>query len=134
MTRERFEQILEAHGADPARWPAAERAAAAAFAERPEAAALLSEAAALDALLDGAETPPPGELLQRRIIKAGQAAVDARSAPRWRPAAAGMAASLLLGFSIGFGGALMDRETAVEGALAALEQPAYLQAFTDEAG
>ena len=54
MTDERFFQILEAYGADPARWPADERAEAEAFAlDHPD---LMADAAQserdLDALLD----------------------------------------------------------------------------------
>ena len=50
---ERFTEMIDAYGAEPRRWPAAERSAALAFASADAAAAaLLRDAAALDALLD----------------------------------------------------------------------------------
>lgn len=53
MTFERLTEILDAYGADPARWPADERAAARAFAAKdPRAAGALDEARRLDNLLD----------------------------------------------------------------------------------
>lgn len=56
LTAARFARILEAYGAEPRRWPEAERAAALAFLDaRPELAKpMLEEARALDALLDAA--------------------------------------------------------------------------------
>ncbi len=52
MTEARALEIIAAMGADPARWPADERAHVAALASRPMIVAALREAAALDALLD----------------------------------------------------------------------------------
>lgn len=54
LTEARFREIVEAYGAVPARWPEAERAAAAIFARNhPEISGpLLDEARALDAWLD----------------------------------------------------------------------------------
>ena len=51
MTETRALEIIAAYGADPARWPAAERAALRALAARPAVAAALVNAAALDGLL-----------------------------------------------------------------------------------
>jgi hypothetical protein len=44
--------VIASYGADPARWPAEERAAVLALASRPAVAAALADARALDALLD----------------------------------------------------------------------------------
>lgn len=71
MTPARLAEIIAAFGAETARWPAAERAAALALAARsPEAAALLAEAAAVDAALGLTRPRPEAErlaALRRRI-------------------------------------------------------------------
>lgn len=60
MTIDRLRTILSAYGANPKRWPAAERAAAEALLSRsPEARGALEEARALDATLDRATLPIP---------------------------------------------------------------------------
>ena len=57
LTRSRFAQVLEVHGADPTRWPVEVRTRAQALVARDRAAARqLAEAEALDRLLDMA--PP----------------------------------------------------------------------------
>tara|TARA_R110002072_G_scaffold4404_9_gene30918 strand:- start:657 stop:1058 length:402 start_codon:yes stop_codon:yes gene_type:complete len=111
MTNERFLQILSAYGANPQRWPSAERAQAEAFAARhcEEWAEALAAEAELDALLGSGEGRP-GDLLQRRIL---------RSLPQvevwnWRaPLAA--AAALVIGVMLGFSsGALITPTDEVE--------------------
>lgn len=74
MTPERFEALLAAYGADPARWPAAERGAAQAFAERARGAPMLARERRLDALLAAAGTPAPADeaLLTRLLAVPGQ--------------------------------------------------------------
>lgn len=64
MTFARFQAIVEAYGAEPRRWPEAERDAAAAFVRHdPEAAeACLIEARAMDAMLDLAQEPLTPEM------------------------------------------------------------------------
>ena len=58
MGLDRFRELLDAYGGEPARWPANERAAAEALmAGNTEAARLRIRAAALDALLDKAADP-----------------------------------------------------------------------------
>jgi len=115
MTQERFIEIIEAYGADPARWPEAERADALAHAEaHPEQAdPVLAEAAALDALLELVEVQP-SDLLQRRILKAFPAPPARTVRPQWQiPVAA--AAALLVGAFIGFAsGAMTVTATPVE--------------------
>jgi hypothetical protein len=69
MTLDRFAVLLEAYGADPARWPDAERAAACALLDRSsEARARRDAAAALDALLDRAAAVEPSSTLAARIL------------------------------------------------------------------
>lgn len=76
MTPDRFVQLLDAYGADIARWPAAERAAAQALARAAPAAlqAAQDEAAALDALLATHSVAPPEPALAAHIaLQAGTA-------------------------------------------------------------
>jgi hypothetical protein len=51
VTEDRALEIIASYGADPARWPADERAGVLALAGRPTVAAALADARALDALL-----------------------------------------------------------------------------------
>ena len=60
MTPDRFRELIDAYGADSARWPANERAAALAFAKADaQAGAMLTEAKRLDALIGGMQIKPP---------------------------------------------------------------------------
>lgn len=100
---ERFEQIVDAYGADPGRWPEAERPQAEAFmAGSAEARAMVQGAQALDDWLDAAPSRAPSELLERRVIKAAPRAQGRvfgwASATGWAAAAA---AGLVLGLSVG---------------------------------
>lgn len=94
MTRERFLELAEAHGGSTARWPAAEREAAAALmAAAPDfARGALADADRLDAVLDawGPLSVPDG--LREAVIAAAPAA---RS--RWSPR------TWLLGAGVGAG-------------------------------
>jgi len=115
MTEERFFQILEAYGSDPARWPAAERDAAQAFtAAHPDAAGMALQAEArLDALLGladaGSDVP---ELLEHRILRSFPA--PAMAQPRWQVPAA-VAAMLMVGVFLGFAsGAMTVTDTVSE--------------------
>ena len=58
MTEDRALEIIAAYGADPARWPAEDRAAVLALAGKPAVAAALTDARALDALLGDWATAP----------------------------------------------------------------------------
>lgn len=115
MKAERFKAIVEAYGANPKRWPEAERARAQAFAALPEAVALLAEARRLDAMLDGSDEAAPVNLVFVRGAVAS--APTPQAALTWRPYAA-MAACALLGLALGLGGARN-----------ALEQDAAAMAF-----
>lgn len=107
MTEERFFQIIETYGSDPARWPAAERDAARAFAAAhpDKAVPALRMEARLDALLGLAETGTDvPELLERRILRSLPGPVVAQ--PRWQVPAA-VAAMLLVGVCLGFASGAM---------------------------
>ena len=70
MRPERFEELLEAKGADLATWPEAERSAAERLlAESAEARAALAQARALDDLLGETMAPmPAGQDLRQAIL------------------------------------------------------------------
>ena len=69
MNRKRLSEIVEAYGADPARWPIEERAAAAAlFADlAPAERGRVAAEAALDQMLGAENTPPASAALRARI-------------------------------------------------------------------
>lgn len=130
--REALARLLEVHGADRTRWPARERLRfASVIIEDKAAARLLAEAEALDRLLDKAPRPSEAgiDALKERIMAAAlrshepRLAVVAGSKPasvrtwpaQWRapelaarvaewPAAAVLAASLVLGVVLGSAG------------------------------
>jgi ferric-dicitrate binding protein FerR (iron transport regulator) len=108
MTPERFEALAEAFGGDIARWPVAERDAAAAMlaAEPAWADATLARAGELDAMLDALEAPRADGALAERIARAAPA--PRRRWPAWlAPAglgvglAAACAAGVVLGVQLG---------------------------------
>lgn len=119
MTPERVSAIIEAYGASPARWPAAERDdALALIAEQPERFATAQAAEAeLDALL-GSGSMQPSDLLERRIMRA---LPEPRSTGwNWRaPAAA--AAAVLLAVSVGVG----------SGVFTPVEEPSIEELYAD---
>lgn len=109
MNLERFTVIVDAYGADPRRWPAAERDAAQAFAAADaQAAALLAEALALDAGLDALPIPEPASAALRRA--AMPQPITARPSRwqellallgGWRLALPAMAVALIMGINVG---------------------------------
>jgi hypothetical protein len=116
MTIDRLREILDAYGAAPERWPAAERdAALALLAESAAARALVDAARRLDALLDRLPTPEPradADELAARIAAAEprrspptvvplRRAANDRLPWAW-PSLAGIAAAAALGFWIGW--------------------------------
>lgn len=106
MTRERFEDLAEIYGGDIARWPAAERDAAALLmaAEPDFAKAALAAPADLDALLD-AWTPLPVSPQLREAVIASAPANRTRGGVRgwfWRAGlGAGLAAACAAGLVVG---------------------------------
>ncbi|MBW8882276.1 MAG: hypothetical protein JF615_12885 [Asticcacaulis sp.] len=115
MTARRFRDLVEAFGADPARWPEMERGAACAYsaAHADEVAPWLEEARGLDALLElDAEDETVSERLQYQTVARMIAANDIAGpmpAPRRRvpvmwAAGVGLAACLagaLVGVNLG---------------------------------
>jgi hypothetical protein len=106
MTRDRFEALAEAFGGSVARWPAAEREAAAALmaAEPDFAREVLAQAEALDAALDAWPRLTVGHEFREAVIaQAGQG--RARAGLRgwlWRAGAgAGLAAACAAGLVMG---------------------------------
>ncbi|MFW2342081.1 hypothetical protein [Brevundimonas sp.] len=77
MKAERFQAIVEAYGADPARWPEAERDSALAWADQAgqAAQAILAEARALDVGLAGYPAPLPDAAAFARALKGADAAL-----------------------------------------------------------
>jgi hypothetical protein len=107
MTLARLADLLEAYGADPQRWPSAERTAAEALLQSdPRAAELQRSARLLDAQLDMFEVAEPSAHLQARVLEIPirHAATPARFMfAGWR-----LAALALLPCALGFAsGALL---------------------------
>jgi ferric-dicitrate binding protein FerR (iron transport regulator) len=101
VTEARALEIIAAMGADPARWPADERAALLALVARPAVAAALRDAAALDALLgDWAGTEVAARPLDAAtLIPAARVAAVPAPRRRWWAAgalAAAVAAAVVL--------------------------------------
>ncbi|KAB7646359.1 hypothetical protein [Polymorphobacter fuscus] len=93
MTRDRALDIIAACGADPARWPADERAGVLALSGDPAVAAALAEAAPLDALLtEWARAEGPVRSFDPAKLVPAPAAASA-PAPRRRWFAAGALAA-----------------------------------------
>lgn len=103
MDMTRFQLLLDAYGADPGRWPAAERAAAEALlAADPTAQAARREALALDAALDLLPTPPvPADLAARIAAAAPLRTPRPANSNRPWPMAMALAASAALGLWLG---------------------------------
>lgn len=81
ITAARIRTLAEAYGAEPSRWPEAERTAALDWiaAHPREAMDLLDGAGALDSLLDAWRLPQPAEALRTRILAPAPAVLrDAR--------------------------------------------------------
>jgi hypothetical protein len=71
MTLDRLRAIVDAYGADPARWPAAERAAGEALvAGSPSARALVADAAPLDTALDTLPALRPTPAMRTAVLAA----------------------------------------------------------------
>jgi anti-sigma factor RsiW len=123
--RTRLAEVLAAYGADPARWPAAERDRLIAHVEStPDLQALLIEAREIDQILASVKAPSvPAGAAARLLAQAGQQKPKATVIPfvraRARPsiwswgAAAALAASFGLGIFLGttnFGAHLGDSD------------------------
>ena len=117
MNETRLRRLIEAHGADPERWPPGERQAALALLDASAAArALVAEARRLDRLLEavpvGSTAPAATAALRRRIAAlpvppeagapTGGWTIGPWSLARLWPSAAGLAAAGLIGFVVGW--------------------------------
>jgi hypothetical protein len=105
ITQERLEQLLDAYGGAPERWPHAERAAAERLiAASPAARACWDKAAALDRLLDALPAEQPDPRLAARVLAAAPRAPRPTRARAWRRvlvAAVPLAAAAALALWIG---------------------------------
>ncbi len=105
MTLEQFTQLLNIHGADLARFPESERAAAERLlVESVEARSALEEAQLLDGALGSLESADPSPELAKRIgaipVRHPRTGAWWPFATRYRPALA-MVAAALLGIGVG---------------------------------
>lgn len=114
MTPERFATLVDAYGADPKRWPDAERDAALAYlAATPAARALVDEAMKLDRMLDRLALPAVQPDVARiaalataarqdaaNVVPFRKKAATARPAWQWARAAA-LAAAGICGLIVG---------------------------------
>lgn len=104
MTPDRFAALADAYGGSLDRWPATERDAARAhIAARPEARALLAEAARLDDALAGWTVPGPGAALAARIMTEAARRHAYRRRLRLWLSGLGTAATLAGGLATGAG-------------------------------
>jgi hypothetical protein len=109
MTPERFQTIVAAYGADPRRWPSAERPDALAWAELhpAEADAALAESAGLDAWLSDHKVAPPERAFIERVVATAPVREPPRQRARfwWQGAAfagIGLAGGLAGAFAVSF--------------------------------
>lgn len=109
MNLKRLAELLDAYGADPARWPADERAAALALlAADARARAMQAQARALDDWLATDLPTPPGDVLRARILASTPTPADWREFVRelwsvlggWRLVLPACALSLSLGVGL----------------------------------
>ena len=115
IAKKRLEAVLASYGADPGRWPVADRAALAAH--LPEAGSLVAEARQIDAWLDLATVPAMALDFQTRLlVRARNGSAPANVIPLRPPArsqrplhwlaAVPLAASLVLGIYLGAAGSI----------------------------
>ncbi len=105
----RLRELLAYHGSDVSRWPGDAAALGKKALERPELAAIVEQEKRFEQLLLARRVPAAPHDLSRRIIAAALARPLAQASASWfrellaevRPAA--LAATLVLGFAIGFG-------------------------------
>jgi len=84
ITDERFREILDAYGADPANWPGAERAAIFAHLRGVvDAAVALEEAGELDTMLAWSMVPPPSVALHESVLACAPKMRMARRVRLW---------------------------------------------------
>jgi hypothetical protein len=104
MDNTRFEAIIAAYGADPSRWPDAERADAQRFAPDADMALALREAREVDRILDCGSEQIDVTLLSARVLKRFRSSrtLRALTSPS-SPSFWAMAVSAAVGLALGFG-------------------------------
>jgi hypothetical protein len=137
MTEERLLTLLQAYGAEPARWPEAERAEAQALLALSADARIrdaLAEAQALDGALAALPEPALSDAAYAQLLQQARPGMWARlrgilgwQGPLWRPLGA-MAAALIFGIALGL------NETAVQSVALPGTAPAAQAAEDGEAG
>jgi len=127
MSIERFRELAEAFGADPARWPPGERVLHAQHADTPTGRGILAAAAELDALLDDFEPRADDPLRPARILRAARAPRLGRRQIAWLSGA--WAASAVLGFTLGYLEPVVDGDTGEESYAQLLTGSAVLEDF-----
>lgn len=131
LAEERLKTLIDCYGAEPRRWPEAERAAAERLAASTAGQALLAQARALDSALDAAPRLAPSRAqIDRAVGAALTQGLNPRTIRRWGwgglawLAGAGWAAAACAGVVAGVG--LNDRLTADLRADAVLYQASLL--------
>ena len=104
IVKQRMQAVLASYGADPARWPAGERAELLPHLET--AGVALDEARLIDSLLDLAEAPALSPGFERRLMTRIVKPAASTSFPLGRAVALPLAASLALGVYLGAMGEL----------------------------
>lgn len=104
MTKDEFENMIAAYGANADRWPEERRLAAQHYLNtNPDAQTLAQREAELDRVLDYAEVDDPSDILRARILKAAAPQINqsATATPRqhWKIAASFAAVLALGGFA-----------------------------------
>lgn len=110
LPSDRARAILEAYGADPARWPVDERRAMRRALERdPDLQGAAREMVALDGVLSSDRGAPDTSALQARILAAAPDPAERHEpfSARGRIPAFAAAAALIVGSLAGFGGAFV---------------------------
>ncbi len=128
---EAVRRCFERYGADPARWPEADRAAYAAYADAAELDPVRAEAAALDDFLGAASAPRMDEGLERRMLADFDALGDAVSdgiGADTAPAASAMAGRGLSGLRAAVAAALFDLGAGARLAAAGISAGAFAAA------
>lgn len=130
LSLDRFRELAEAYGADPARWPPAERAAAKTLlAHDARAQAIRARATSLDTLLASDPIAPPRPQFRRAILLAARSREGLLRA-LWhelgglRVVGPALAASLVLGISAADLLALSDPATQAQ---ADAQAPGYAE-------
>lgn len=130
LSLDRFRELTDAYGADPARWPPPEREGAEALlAHDARARAVQAQAAALDALLAADAVAPPRPPLRRAILLAAEMRGPGFLPMLWRElgglrvAGPALAASLVLGIGVADVFGLQSTDAAT----AATQAPGYAE-------